>query len=101
MKWENQLIKDLQWSNEITNREAKQRVAREIAATAKAGDIIGAGSGSTVYLTLPTFFVSLLHVMVVVVRGIMLRLTAIIIVVMRRIRWNGTGTTLSKTSSRF
>ena len=37
MKWENQLIKDLQWSNEITNREAKQRVAREIAATAKAG----------------------------------------------------------------
>ena len=52
MKWENQLIKDLQWSNEITNREAKQRVAREIAATAKAGDIIGAGSGSTVYLTL-------------------------------------------------
>ena len=45
MKWENQLIKDLQWSNEITNREAKQRVAREIAATAKAGDIIGAGSG--------------------------------------------------------
>ena len=48
MKWENQLIKDLQWSNEITNREAKQRVAREIAATAKAGDIIGAGSGSTV-----------------------------------------------------
>ena len=50
MKWENQLIKDLQWSNEITNREAKQRVAREIAATAKAGDIIGAGS--TVYLTL-------------------------------------------------
>lgn len=52
MKWENQLIKDLQWSNEITNREAKERVAREIAATAKAGDIIGAGSGSTVYLTL-------------------------------------------------
>ena len=56
----------------------------------------------------PTFFVSLLHVMVVVVRGIMLRLTAtiieigrascillrltaILIVVMRQIRWNGTG----------
>ena len=52
MKWENQLIKDLQWSNEITNREAKQRVAREIAATAKAGDIIGAGSGSTEHLPL-------------------------------------------------
>lgn len=52
MNWENHLIKDLQWSNEIINREAKQRVAREIAATAKTGDVIGAGSGSTVYLTL-------------------------------------------------
>lgn len=37
MNWENHLIKDLQWSNEIINREAKERVAREIAATAKAG----------------------------------------------------------------
>ena len=35
MNWENHLIKDLQWSNEIINREAKERVAREIAATAK------------------------------------------------------------------
>ena len=52
MNWENHLIKDLQWSNEIINREAKERVAREIAATAKTGDVIGAGSGSTVYLTL-------------------------------------------------
>lgn len=32
MKWENQLIKDLQWSNEITNREAKGHVVREIIA---------------------------------------------------------------------
>ena len=30
----------------------RQHVAREIAATAKDGDMIGAGSGSTVYLTL-------------------------------------------------
>ena len=52
MNWENHLIKDLQWANEIINREAKERVAREIAATAKTGDVIGAGSGSTVYLTL-------------------------------------------------
>lgn len=52
MKWENHLIQDLQWSNEIINREAKERVAREIAATAKTGDVIGAGSGSTVYLTM-------------------------------------------------
>ena len=40
MNWENHLIKDLQWSNEIINREAKERVAREIAATAKTGDVI-------------------------------------------------------------
>lgn len=52
MKWENQLIKHLQWSDAIINREAKEHVARQIAATAKEGDIIGAGSGSTVYLTL-------------------------------------------------
>lgn len=41
MNWENHLIKDLQWSNEIINREAKERVAREIAATAKTGDVMG------------------------------------------------------------
>ena len=29
MNWENHLIKDLQWSNEIINREAKERVARD------------------------------------------------------------------------
>lgn len=52
MNWENQLINDLQWSAEIINREAKERVAHQIAALAKDGDVIGAGSGSTVYLTL-------------------------------------------------
>lgn len=52
MKWENQLINHLQWSDTIINRENKERVAREMAAIAKDGDIIGAGSGSTVYLTL-------------------------------------------------
>ena len=51
MDWENHLIKHLQWSDSIINREAKEHVAREIAATAKDGDVIGAGSGSTVYLT--------------------------------------------------
>ena len=52
MDWKNHLIKHLQWSDSIINREAKEHVAREIAATAKDGDVIGAGSGSTVYLTL-------------------------------------------------
>lgn len=52
MDWENYLIKHLQWSDTIINREAKEHVAREIAAIAKDGETIGAGSGSTVYLTL-------------------------------------------------
>lgn len=52
MDWENHLIKHLQWSDTIINREAKEHIAREIAATAKNGETIGAGSGSTVYLTL-------------------------------------------------
>ena len=52
MKWDNQLINHLQWSNAIINREGKEIVAQEIAAMAKDGDVIGAGSGSTVYLTL-------------------------------------------------
>ena len=40
MDWENHLIKHLQWSDSIINREAKEHVAREIAATAKDGDVI-------------------------------------------------------------
>lgn len=52
MKWNNQLIEQLQWSNTIINRAGKERVAKEVADIAKNGDIIGAGSGSTVYLTL-------------------------------------------------
>lgn len=52
MKWNNQLIDHLQWSGTIINREGKELVARQMAAKAKQGDVIGAGSGSTVYLTL-------------------------------------------------
>lgn len=52
MKWENHLIEHLHWSNTITNRDSKELVAKDIAGLAKDGDIIGAGSGSTVYLTL-------------------------------------------------
>lgn len=52
MKWDNQLIDHLQWSNTIINREGKETVAREIATMATNDDVIGAGSGSTVYLTL-------------------------------------------------
>lgn len=52
MEWKNRLIKELQWSNKINNKASKELVAQEIAGLAKDGDVIGAGSGSTVYLTL-------------------------------------------------
>ena len=41
MKWNNQLIEQLQWSNTIINRAGKERVAKEVADIAKNGDIIG------------------------------------------------------------
>lgn len=52
MNWNNHIIKHFQWSNAIINRDAKERVARKIAAKARNGEVLGAGSGSTVYLTL-------------------------------------------------
>ena len=52
MKWKDSLISGLQWSDTITNREGKERVAMEIAGRVNNGDVLGAGSGSTVYLTL-------------------------------------------------
>ncbi|NDV65886.1 ribose 5-phosphate isomerase A [Bacteroides sp. 224] len=50
MNWKNTIINNLQWSDAITNREGKERVAKEIAAKVKDGDVIGIGSGSTVYI---------------------------------------------------
>ncbi|NDV59651.1 ribose 5-phosphate isomerase A [Bacteroides sp. 519] len=50
MEWNNTIIENLQWSDTIINLEGKQRVAREIAAKMKDGDVIGVGSGSTVYV---------------------------------------------------
>lgn len=52
MEWKNNIITELSWSATITHRESKKKVAIEIAHRAKDGDIIGAGSGSTVYLAL-------------------------------------------------
>lgn len=52
MDWESLLIENLEWSNTIINKAGKEAVARKIAGYAKDGDVIGAGSGSTVYLTL-------------------------------------------------
>lgn len=52
MEWKNNILTELSWSATITHRESKEKVATEIAHRAKEGDIIGAGSGSTVYLAL-------------------------------------------------
>ena len=52
MEWGNNIIENLSWSDNIINREGKERVAKDIANKLKNGDIIGVGSGSTVYLAL-------------------------------------------------
>ncbi|MDR2956359.1 MAG: ribose 5-phosphate isomerase A [Prevotella sp.] len=53
MKWsKGNIIDKLSWSDTIVNREGKERVAKEIAAKIKDGDVLGAGSGSTVYIAL-------------------------------------------------
>jgi ribose 5-phosphate isomerase A len=52
MNWQSDLIKNLAWNDTIINREGKQKVAEKIAAKVKDGDVLGVGSGSTVYLTL-------------------------------------------------
>lgn len=52
MEWGKNIIDSLKWSNAIINREGKEKVAKEIAAKMKDGQIIGVGSGSTVYLAL-------------------------------------------------
>lgn len=52
MNWESSLIKNLAWSSEIINAAGKQKVAQQIAAKVKDGDVLGVGSGSTVYMAL-------------------------------------------------
>ncbi|MDR2947657.1 MAG: ribose 5-phosphate isomerase A [Prevotella sp.] len=52
MDWGDNIISGLEWSAEITNREGKERVGMNIANKMKDRDIIGVGSGSTVYIAL-------------------------------------------------
>jgi ribose 5-phosphate isomerase A len=52
MDWESSLIRNLEWSADIINISGKQKVANQIAAKVKDGDVLGIGSGSTVYLAL-------------------------------------------------
>ena len=52
MKWVNPAASALAWSGEISNYDAKLEIAKKVARKANDGDVIGAGSGSTSYLTL-------------------------------------------------
>jgi len=52
MKLQSQLLSHLGWSDNIINKEAKVRLAQQIADKVEDGQIVGAGSGSTVYLAL-------------------------------------------------
>jgi len=52
MEWDNNIVDNLKWSDNIINKEQKERVAQKIAAKIKDNEVIGVGSGSTVYLTL-------------------------------------------------
>src|SRR3978361_318612 len=52
MNWSSDLIKNLAWSADIINISGKQKVAQQIAEKVKDRDILGIGSGSTVYLAL-------------------------------------------------
>lgn len=50
MEWNKEFLQKPMWDNEISNREQKERIAKEIARIANDGDVIGFGSGSTSYL---------------------------------------------------
>ncbi len=50
MYWDEKVVQKLEWNGEISNLEEKQAIAEKIAKIAKAGDVIGVGSGSTSFL---------------------------------------------------
>jgi ribose 5-phosphate isomerase A len=52
MKWTSLAASELHWSGPITNQAAKQEVAARIARRVRNGDVIGVGSGSTVFLAI-------------------------------------------------
>jgi ribose 5-phosphate isomerase A len=52
MNWQSDIIKNLDWAATISNRAGKQKVADQIVSKIKDGDVLGVGSGSTVFLTL-------------------------------------------------
>jgi len=52
MKYTSNFLTQFHWNSEITNREAKEKVAGRLAAQVKGGETIGFGSGSTSFLAI-------------------------------------------------
>lgn len=52
MEKEKTILDSIEWGRVIANREEKQVIANRIAAKVQDGEVIGVGSGSTVYLAL-------------------------------------------------
>lgn len=52
MEKEKTILDSIEWGRVIANREEKQIIANRIAAKVQDGEVIGVGSGSTVYLAL-------------------------------------------------
>lgn len=52
MQWDTPFARRFAWPSAISNREDKERVARQLAAEVRDGQVIGFGSGSTAYLAL-------------------------------------------------
>ena len=52
MEWNQNVLQKIKWNGEITNREQKEIVAKQIALKVNNGDVIGFGSGSTSFLAI-------------------------------------------------
>ena len=50
MDWNEQMMCNIEWNEEIQNRELKEKLALKIAQIVREGEVIGFGSGSTSFL---------------------------------------------------
>jgi ribose 5-phosphate isomerase A len=52
MEWPASKERDVEWRGEISDRDAKERIAQKMTERLRDGDVVGVGSGSTSLLTL-------------------------------------------------
>ncbi len=52
MNWEREILQNVKWNEDITNKEQKQKLALKIAEKVNDGDVIGFGSGSTSFVAI-------------------------------------------------